>query len=98
MSKRLVGRCKERQLCVEIVEIGAIASLIRSFEQFYGYPYDKHSICSAGREIVSFGIDAENMTDKDLLDSDYDGISQIHEHSYIVISDSDETQPPSPFG
>ncbi|KAH3790071.1 hypothetical protein DPMN_168266 [Dreissena polymorpha] len=36
------------------------------------------------REIVSFGIDAENMTDKDLLDSDYDGISQIHEHSYIV--------------
>lgn len=26
------------------------------------------------------------MTDKDLLDSDYDGISQIHEHSYIVVS------------
>ncbi|KAH3831288.1 hypothetical protein DPMN_104550 [Dreissena polymorpha] len=52
---------------------------------------------TSGREIVSFGIDAENMTDKDLLDSDYDGISQIHEHSYIVISDSDETQPPSPF-
>ena len=28
----------------------------------------------------------ENMTDKDLFDSDYDGISQIHEHSYIVVS------------
>ncbi|KAH3837821.1 uncharacterized protein LOC127879083 [Dreissena polymorpha] len=38
------------------------------------------------------------MTDKDLFDSDYDGSSQIHEHSYIVISDSEETQPPSPFG
>ncbi|KAH3885877.1 hypothetical protein DPMN_009875 [Dreissena polymorpha] len=36
------------------------------------------------RENVSSGIDAENMTDKDLFDSDYDGGSQIHEHSYTV--------------
>ncbi|KAH3740170.1 hypothetical protein DPMN_046866 [Dreissena polymorpha] len=47
---------------------------MRSFERFYGYRYDKHSICLAGREIVSSGIDAENMTDKDLFDSDYDGM------------------------
>ena len=39
-----------------------------------------------GIEILFTFYFIENMTDKDLLDSDYDGISQIHEHSYIVVS------------
>ncbi|KAH3789536.1 hypothetical protein DPMN_143728 [Dreissena polymorpha] len=53
--------------------------------RYFGLPKkDDETMTICRREIVSFGIDAENMTDKDLLDSDYDGISQIHEHSYIV--------------